>query len=146
MVTEKRLFRGFTLVELMIAVVIAAILATIAVPSYMEYVRKSRRAEAMESLYTLQLAQEKWRATNTAYGSLSDLGINALTSSGNYKLAIKLPASPDDQTSYTAVATAVTGTSQADDKANGVSCATMTVDQDGPVYDSPKGVQACWGK
>ncbi len=38
--------RGFTLIELMVAVAIIAILAAIAYPSYMDYLRKGRRASA----------------------------------------------------------------------------------------------------
>ena len=37
---------GFTLVELMVVVAIATILFAIAVPSYITYVRQSRRTEA----------------------------------------------------------------------------------------------------
>lgn len=46
---------GFTLIELMIALAIVAILAAIAFPSYQEQVRKSRRADAQAVL--LEAAQ-----------------------------------------------------------------------------------------
>ena len=38
--------RGFTLIEVMVAVVIVAVLAAVAYPSYQESVRKSKRASA----------------------------------------------------------------------------------------------------
>ena len=41
---------GFTLIELMITIAIVAIIAAIAIPSYDNYVRETRRADAQISL------------------------------------------------------------------------------------------------
>lgn len=136
---------GFTIIELMIVVILLSVIVVIAVPTYQGMVRKARRAEALETLYRIQLLQEKWRTTHTAYASLADLGVPASTGSGNYTISISLPASPGDQTAYTATATAATGSTQVDDMANGVSCATLAINQDEPVY-SPAGQAACWGR
>ncbi len=127
--------------ELVIAMVVVAVLAGLAYPSYMDSIRKSRRAEAFEALQRVQLAQEKWRANNTSYGTLANLGISATTAGGYYTLSL----SNITGTGYSAAATAVSGKSQTADKAQGVSCATLSVNQDGPVY-SPAGQTACWAR
>ena len=44
---------GFTLIELMVALLIAAILFAIAIPSYNTYIRRSRRTEAKNALLAL---------------------------------------------------------------------------------------------
>ena len=60
--------RGFTLIELMIVVAVIAVLGAIALPSYQDYVRKGRRADARSLLQGMSLAQEKWRLGHTTYG------------------------------------------------------------------------------
>lgn len=136
---------GFTLIELMVVVVIVGILATIAYPSFMDAVRKSRRQDAITALQGIQLAQEKWRATHTSYATLTELGLSATSAQGYYTLAVTLPAPPDDQVQYTATATAKAGSSQVLDKADGVSCATLTVNQDQSLF-TPASQKACWGR
>ena len=105
---------GFTLVELMIAIGIAALLAAIALPSFIGSVRKGRRAEAIAALAQVQQAQERWRANNPAYASLSALNLPATTSHGYYGITLTL-ADDTKSTVYIATATANSGTSQAND-------------------------------
>ena len=132
---------GFTLIELMVVLVVVAILATLAMPNFFGSMRKSRRADGLQALRSLQLAQEKWRGNNTTYGTLANLGISSTSSGGWYTMAVSSPTA----TSYTATATAISGKSQTSDTANGVSCSTLTVNQDVPVF-SPSGQSACWGQ
>lgn len=56
---------GFTLIELMIAVAIVGILASIVYPSYMEQIRKSKRADAKAALTSFANAMEIWKMQNT---------------------------------------------------------------------------------
>jgi type IV pilus assembly protein PilE len=119
--------RGFTLLELMIALAVAAVLATLATPGFMEPVRKARRLEAVEALAQVQLAQERWRSRCPCYAANleaaaqgcpasacaadSGLALPALSRGGLYALALS-EASP---AGYTLTASAVSGRSQAAD-------------------------------
>jgi type IV pilus assembly protein PilE len=58
---------GFTLIELCIVVVIVAILAAVAIPSYQSYVKESRRQEAQQGLLTLSLLMERSFARTGSY-------------------------------------------------------------------------------
>ena len=58
---------GFTLIELMITIVIATVLLTIAIPSYQSQIRKSRRTEAKTALLDLAAREERYLSTNSAY-------------------------------------------------------------------------------
>jgi len=120
--------QGFTLIEIMIAVVIVAILAAIALPSFIDSVRKSRRSDAFAALGAVQQAQERWRANTALYATdvqltlattavPPGLGLSATSSSGYYTVVL----SGTSATGYTATATA--GGSQAADTA----CALMGV-------------------
>lgn len=57
---------GFTLIELMITVAIVALLATIAFPSYQDYVRRAARADAQADLLELaQWMERRFTAANS---------------------------------------------------------------------------------
>ncbi|KOR30308.1 hypothetical protein TI04_06390, partial [Achromatium sp. WMS2] len=58
---------GFTLIELMIALVIVSVLASFAYPTYMLSVRKSRRADAEGVLVQAAYFMERYYSTNNAY-------------------------------------------------------------------------------
>jgi type IV pilus assembly protein PilE len=59
--------RGFTLIELMIAVAIIGILLRLAYPAYMNSVMKSRRADAKTALLDLAQREERYLATTNQY-------------------------------------------------------------------------------
>ncbi|MEC5384330.1 prepilin-type N-terminal cleavage/methylation domain-containing protein [Uliginosibacterium sp. H3] len=68
----KRTSRGFTLIELMVTVAVIAILAAIAYPSYMQYVGKTRYAQAKEAAMQVGSALERKVAQADKYESSID--------------------------------------------------------------------------
>jgi len=65
---DKSNNKGFTIIELMVAVAIVAILAAIAIPSYLGIQRKAARGEAKSNLLSLSVALEAYIAENSDYG------------------------------------------------------------------------------
>jgi type IV pilus assembly protein PilE len=112
---------GFTLIELMIVVVIIAVLAAVALPAFLDSIRKGRRADAVAALTQVQQSQERWRANRGSYADETELstappdglGIDATSSNGYYTLSL----SDVSAAGYTVTATAKSGTFQASDSA-----------------------------
>ena len=61
--------RGFTLIELMVAVAVVAILATVALPSYSAYVKRAKVPAALEGLSAHALRMEQRYQDTGNYGS-----------------------------------------------------------------------------
>jgi type IV pilus assembly protein PilE len=59
--------RGFTLIELMIAVAIIAILASVALPSYSDYVTRGRIPDATSNLALKRVQMEQYFQDNKTY-------------------------------------------------------------------------------
>jgi type IV pilus assembly protein PilE len=107
---------GFTFIELMIAVIIVAVLTAVALPSFLDSMRKGRRAEAFAAMAALQQAQERWRTNNATYTTvLANLNLAAATP--YYDLSIAAPSgnAADLALGYIVSAEGKAGTSQASD-------------------------------
>lgn len=65
--TLSKFSAGFTLLELMIAVAILAVLAGIGIPTYQGYIQTSREAKLMNNIATIEVFQEDYRLRNGAY-------------------------------------------------------------------------------
>lgn len=138
---NQRLSRGFTLIELMIVVAIVAILAAVAMPAYTDYVRRARRSDAIEELLRLQQAQEKWRASNSNYGTTAQ--VPPRNDLSHYSAATW--AAPDG-TSYSLSISAKAGDDQNNDKQNGQTCTPLTLSFAAGAVSHGTTSAECWRK
>lgn len=60
---------GFTLIEMMVAVVLVAILASIAMPSYQSYIRRGQLSDGFTTLSDMRVKMEQWYQDNKWYGA-----------------------------------------------------------------------------
>ena len=99
----RRAARGFTLIEILIALSMAGVLSSVAVPTFQGHLQKARRADALVTMMQVQLAQSRWRANDTHYATLAQIGVASVSSAGNYTLA--LTSDNDDHYEVRAAAT-----------------------------------------
>jgi type IV pilus assembly protein PilE len=143
-------FAGFTLIELMVTLVVASILITVAIPGYQTFIRKSRRTDAKTAVLDLAGREESYFSTQNKYSALpADVGYTAFPSavgSGYYTInvvvgapAVAVPAT------FTITAVPAAGSTQLQDAA----CQQFTVDQLGNQKATDAGgtdtTQLCWG-
>lgn len=117
--------RGFTLIEMMIVVALIGILASIAYPSYQNYVIKTKRADMMSEMHNIASQIESRKLAQGGYKAISR-DIKAEFAVGYprqgtalYDLAINpIPLTPPDNeltSKWIITATPITGTQMAND-------------------------------
>ena len=129
---------GFTLIEVMIAVAIVAILTSLALPAYQEQMRTGKRTEAENLILEIASKEQRFYSDNMQYTStLATLGYsNPLTiESGAYTVTIAIAGGG---ASYTITATA--DVNQAKDN-----CGNLTLTNTGVKGKSgTKSLGDCW--
>jgi type IV pilus assembly protein PilE len=145
--------KGFTLLELLAAALIASLLMTIAVAAYQGQIRKSRRTEAKTALLDIAGREEALYSSTNAYGSTpASIGYGASTSAfsnvsvgnGYYQVAVTVTAGTSSAAAqFTATATPIAGMGQDLDS----SCASFSVNSAGvqSATDSSSAASlSCW--
>lgn len=127
---------GFTLIEVMIAVVIIGILAAIAFPSYREYILRGQRTEGVALLSEGAARQERFYAQNNTYANtVAALNMEANSANALYTLSVANATA----TTYTLTATAING--QTDD----ARCGNLGLNQAGDrTISGTRDVEYCW--
>lgn len=93
--------RGFTLIEVLVVIVLVAILASVAVPSYTAYVQRSRVAQATSTLAAFAARMENAYGNNGNYGA-GACAVAAPQASDAFAFACTVSS---DQQAFTATAT-----------------------------------------
>ena len=127
--------------ELMVVVAIVGILATVAYPSYIDFVTQSKRTEAQRELLRLANLEEQYFSDHRTYtANISELGVGTgikyKTESGNYEIEATIA---DSGASFILKANAlgIQATNDAD-------CSWLTVNQIGQKDSKTSG--SCWEK
>ena len=131
----KRTF-GFSLIELVITMAVVAILAAVALPTYRDHVRKSRRSEAQSFLMAVAARQQQFLVDTRGYAtSIAAVGVATPPNvAATYDLAIAVVDGPPPTFSITATPKA--GTDQTQER-----CGTLTIDQTGA---KGAALATCW--
>jgi len=105
---------GFTLIVLMVVVAIVAILAAIDIPSYTNYVTRSKLTEAYNSLSAYRVLQEQFFQDNRTYsGTGTTSGCGATAPAGLKYFTLDCAPATGATVGYTATAAGITGTQTA---------------------------------
>ncbi len=146
-------FKGYTLIELMITLVILGVLSSWAIPEYFGYVRDSRRADAIASMTRILAQQELFFGNNqstyttfvASLGYATAGGSSILRSEeGYYSITMSATCGTGTSDCINLTAAPVAGTSQAKD----TDCMSISINSKGrqtatTQSSAPNNVE-CW--
>lgn len=128
--------KGFSLMELVVAMAIVGIIAAVAIPSYQGSMRKAIRSDAKTALMELAARQERFFTENNSYTvTLSNLGYTSTTSpEGYYSLTAAAGPTGSITTSFTASANLIAS-------GNDSSCSQFSLSSNGAKSATSS---SCW--
>ena len=137
---------GFTLIELVVTMMIIAILAAIAIPSYLQYLSRGHRSEARAALTQTAQWMERWRTERNSYQNPP--GPNPPVLPQYLQQSPPPPGAPiynitvvtPNPAQYTLSATPVNPGPMAND-----ACGVLTLDQTG-LRGPAANINLCWGR
>lgn len=137
--------RGFTLIELMIAAGIVAILASIAYPSYQNYVRRGARAQAQAAMMDAAQKEERYYTSNNTYVQMTSSSVpngfqnysGSDSASRKYDITVGAKTGGTLANGFLVTATPANGFSDPD-------CGILTLDNLGVKGVGAGTVAACW--
>ena len=124
--------RGFTLTEIVTALVVVTVLAAVAVVMWRSHALRERRGDAVQALLALQAAQDQYFGQHARYADETQLateppaglGINPRSRLGYYAITVR---NSEDNLGYWATARVILRAEETQDPR----CVEMRIDQNG---------------
>jgi len=133
----RKTVAGFSLIELMIALAVISILASIAYPNYMEYLQRARRAECASVLLGQANAMERRFSTTNSYVGALPGPVQCPADGGPSSYVLGF--AEGYPTALTFVIQAVPAGAQTGDR-----CGTLSIDNTGLKEASGMTTRQCW--
>lgn len=141
MSADRRSEEGFSLVEVLVVLALAAVLLSLALPNYREQVARTRRVQAQAGLLEDAQSMQRYYAANNTYENATDASLATARTPREGDVAsytLSVMATPPTLTGWTLVATPV-------GPMTGDRCGSLTLDSlgvKGATGTAP--VAECW--